>query len=111
MQRLTLPPKPASAGEPASAAVEYHWRVRHHWVLQHGTPIKGISVSLWLQPERTRECILDFAYVAFDVHHPPSLPVMTDAVRRAIPAAIEAGWDPESRGRPFRFDVPIVAPK
>jgi hypothetical protein len=94
LQRLTLD------------AVEYHWRVRHAWVLQHGTPVKGVSVSVWLQPERTRECILDFAYEAFDVYHPPSLPTLAAAVRAAIPAARAEGWDPESRGRPYRFDVP-----
>ena len=79
-------------------------------MLQHGEPIKGISVSVWLQPERTRELILDFAFAAFDLNHPPSRAVLAEAVKAATSAAIAArapaGWEPESRGRSFRFDVP-----
>ena len=88
--------------------VEYHWRMRHLWVLQYSTPVKGISISVWLQTERTRELILDLPYSLFNPLRPASKPALVNAVRHAIPAAIADGWDPESRGRAYRFEVPEV---
>jgi hypothetical protein len=95
-----------STGRITVDGVEYSWRVRHTWVLQHGVGVKGISISVWLQPEKTRELILDFPFATFNMHRPPSHVALADAVKVAVTAAIAAGWDPESRGRPFRFDVP-----
>ena len=69
-----------------------------------GKGIKAVSVSVSLQPERTRELILDFTVKVNDGDAPSDARVL-----RALPAAIrsarEAGWDPESRGRAFRHEI------
>src|ERR1051325_7206557 len=43
----------------------YFWKLRHGWVTEQDIGAKGISVSVSLKPERTRELILDFAVTAF----------------------------------------------
>jgi hypothetical protein len=81
----------------------YAWSYRHGWVVW-GKGIKAVSVSVSLQPERTRELILDFTVKVNDGDAPSDARVL-----RALPAAIrsarEAGWDPESRGRAFRHEI------
>ena len=82
---------------------EYAWSFRHGWVVW-GKGIKAVSISVALQPGRTRELILDFTVNVADGGTPSDARVL-----RALPAAIrsarEAGWDPESRGRAFRHEI------
>jgi hypothetical protein len=86
---------------------DYAWSYRHGWVVW-GKGIKAVSVSVSLRPERTRELILDFTVnVAEGDAAPPESRVL-DALAAAIRSAIEAGWDPESRGRAFRHEVADV---
>jgi hypothetical protein len=83
---------------------EYAWSYRHGWRVW-GKDIKVISLSVALKPQRTRELILDFTVkVGADVATPGEARV-TRALEGAIRSAIEAGWEPESRGRAFRFEV------
>ncbi len=87
--------------------VDYRWSRRHGWLTRDGR-VKVVSLSIALRPERTRELILDFS-----VETRPDDPTPADArVERALPAAIRralaAGWDPESRGRAFRMEIPDV---
>ena len=84
--------------------VEYEWSFRHGWVV-FGKGIKAVSVSVALRPERTRELILDFTVSLDDEDPAPSDARVIAALAPAIRAAREAGWDPESRGRAFRFPV------
>ena len=85
---------------------DYFWRFRHGWVQDQEVGLKGVSVSVWRKPERTRELILDFSADAFARDRTPSRTTLSGALRPAIKAAVEAGWDPESRGREFRINVP-----
>lgn len=83
---------------------EYAWSYRHGWRVR-GKSIKAISVSVSLRPERTRELILDLTATVRP--EDPTLPEarVVNALGDAIRAAVEAGWDPESRGRAFRFEI------
>jgi hypothetical protein len=84
---------------------EYAWSYRHGWQVRRNKNIKAISVSVSLRPERTRELILDLtATVGPEDPTPPEARVV-NALGDAIRAAVDAGWDPESRGRAFRFEV------
>lgn len=82
----------------------YAWSYRHGWVVW-GKGIKAVSVSVALHPGRTRELILDFT-VNVAVGDAPSDARVLKALPAAIRSAQEAGWDPESRGRAFRHEVP-----
>lgn len=83
--------------------VEYAWSYRHGWVVW-GKGIKAVSVSVSLQPGRTRELVLDFTVNVGD-NDAPSDARVARALPDAIRSAIGAGWDPESRGRAFRHEI------
>ena len=82
---------------------EYAWSYRHGWVVW-GKGIKAVSVSVSLQPGRTRELVLDFTVNVAATDTPSDARVLR-ALPDAIRSAIAAGWDPESRGRAFRHEI------
>jgi hypothetical protein len=69
-----------------------------------GKGIKAVSVSVSLHPGRTRELILDFTVNVADGDSPSDARVLR-SLPSAIRSAMEAGWDPESRGRAFRHEI------
>jgi hypothetical protein len=81
----------------------YAWSYRHGWVVW-GKGIKAVSVSVSLHPGRTRELILDFTVNVADGDSPSDARVLR-SLPSAIRSAMEAGWDPESRGRAFRHEI------
>lgn len=83
---------------------EYAWEYRHGWVVW-GKGIKAVSLSVSLNPGRNRELILDFALRVDDDALPPPEKRVMKALEDGIRAAREAGWDPESRGRAFRYEL------
>jgi hypothetical protein len=84
--------------------VEYAWSYRHGWVVW-GKGLKAISLSVALNPGRNRELILDCALRMDDDAEPPSEERVMRALVEGIRAARDAGWDPESRGRAFRYEM------
>ena len=88
--------------------VAYAWSYRHRWVVW-GKGVKAVSVWVSLRPERTRELILDFTVdVGGEGDAAPPDSRVLDALAPAIRSALEAGWDPESRGRAYRHQVADV---
>jgi len=82
----------------------YAWAYRHGWLVW-GKGIKAISISVSLRPGRTRELILDFTMKVGPEDGPPSDAKVVQALEPAIRSAVKAGWDPESRGRAFRYEI------
>jgi hypothetical protein len=80
------------------------WTQRHAWFDRSAGLVRAYSISVALRPERTRELVLDVAFKMPDDIRPPSTAQMARALEAGIRAAREAGWDPESRGRAFRFE-------
>ncbi len=83
--------------------VAYAWSQRHGWMVW-GKGIEAVSVSVSLRPGRTRELILDFTITVQDAS-PPTPDRLRRALEPAIRSALDAGWDPESRGRAFRHEI------
>jgi hypothetical protein len=81
----------------------YAWRYRHGWTVW-GKGIRAMSISVCLNPERTRELILGFT-LRVSEGGPSSEARVARALEEGIRSAREAGWDPESRGRAFRYEV------
>lgn len=81
----------------------YSWSYRHGWQVW-GKGIKAISLSVSLEPGRTRELILDLTLKLGPEGTPEAARVL-GALEDGIRSAREAGWDPESRGRAFRHEV------
>jgi hypothetical protein len=84
--------------------VGYAWVYRHGWRVW-GKDIRIVSISVSLRPDRTRELILDFTVTVSPQDDMPSETRLAQALPAAIRSACDAGWDPESRGRAFRFEV------
>ena len=87
---------------------ELLWELRHGWVHDNVVGLKGISISVWHEPGRTRELVIDFPFSAFGRERSPRQKDLIEKLVPAIRAAIEGGWDPESRGRTVRYDVPAA---
>lgn len=80
------------------------WSQRHEWFDRSAGLTRVYSLSVALRPERTRELVLDLSFQVKDDVTPPPTALMAKALESGIRAACEAGWDPESRGRAFRFE-------
>ena len=70
-----------------------------------GKGIQAISISVSIRPGRTRELILDLTLELSPQDDAPSEARVARALEAGIRAARDAGWDPESRGRAFRFEI------
>jgi UDP-N-acetylenolpyruvoylglucosamine reductase len=86
-------------------AAEYSWEYRHAWFVQREKSLRAISVRVTLDPGRNRELILDLSFQVPGLERNPSDAKVAAAVRDGIRGALEAGWDPESRGRAFRYEL------
>jgi hypothetical protein len=84
---------------------EYHWEVRHGWLVDSGLGLKGLSFSVWREPGRSRELIIDCQFSVFGLNQSPKRRELIKVLRSAIKAAIAAGWDADSRGHAFRFTM------
>jgi hypothetical protein len=82
----------------------FTWERRHAFVID-GKLLHAYSFSVALQPERTRELILDFTLRPEERGVPPSDKRVASMLEDGVRAALEGGWDPESRGRAFRFQL------
>jgi hypothetical protein len=86
------------------------------WVLRSEPQVttefghKGMSFSVHLAEGVRRELILEFPFPRNGakefVRYPEPPKIVPAAIEAAIRQAIEAGWRPSSRGRPFIFRVP-----
>lgn len=84
----------------------YEWELRRQPQPRGGGEWDGLAVSLRLKDFK-REAIVQFP-MAMRANGRPDLEkqrVNVEAVRNAVTAAIEAGWNPTSRGKPVVFDV------
>ena len=83
---------------------DYAWTYRHGFLVW-GKGIRAISLSVCLKPERTRELILDFTLEVNADDGPPPEKRLVRVLEAGIRSALDAGWDPESRGRAFRHEI------
>lgn len=95
----------AAHSEVSVSGTGYLWERRHGWVVW-GKGVRVLSVSVWLDPGRTRELILDLTLRADTVGDQPPEPLVLEKVAEGIRAALDAGWVPDSRGRAFRLELP-----
>ena len=81
---------------------EMIWEKRHPIFLDWRKELKGVSVSVWIRPGKTKELILDVLFDVYGLDRFPNLDRWNQVLALAIRSAMEAGWDPESRGAAFR---------
>src|ERR1700753_3578017 len=71
---------------------DYFWKVRHSWLVDSGKGLKGISVSVWRDPGKTREIVIDFPFALFGLNRSPKRSDLVAALIPAIRSGIKAGW-------------------
>ena len=104
-------PKRRKRAMEATATVaghEIHWVLRSEaqWTPDGG--FKGVTFSVHLADMKHRELILEFPYPQPKVHgyqFPAKPKILPEKIDAGIQQAIDAGWRPTSRGRPFIFEV------
>ena len=90
--------------------LRHRWSLRHEAVWTRGEGWTGLTIVISLDEERTREAVLEFPLLpGHRLRRPKVLPAYVQA---AIRAALKAGWDPNSRGKPALYvlepgDVPV----
>jgi hypothetical protein len=83
------------------------------WTLErepkwHTDGPRGLAISVKLSEGNHKELLLEYPYPKWkpgpvrNLERPRIMPVVIEA---GIRAAMEAGWDPTSRGRVFAFQV------
>lgn len=84
----------------------YHWELRRQPRPVAGNRWEGLAVTLRHQDFK-RDAIVQFPAPLRPNGRPDveKQRVDLDAVRNAVTASIEAGWDPTSRGKAMVFDV------
>jgi hypothetical protein len=87
--------------------LELQWHVRHFGGLSHmyDTP-RGLSVGVCVEPGRSRELVIEFAYADYFFDAPSQQSEFEKRLCILIEEAIVAGWVPDSRGRAFVFAAP-----
>lgn len=91
--------------------LQHRWSLRHEAVWGRAEGWTGLTVAISLDEPRTREAVLAFPPLpGHRLQRPKVHPAQVEA---AIRAAMQAGWDPHSRGKPVHFaldpeDVPLV---
>ena len=93
------------AGAVTVDGIEYSWEFRHASRFDSSVGLCGLSVVVCLRPGETRDLIIDFPITTFDPKGKPPKAVLVHHLASAIRSALAAGWEPESRGKPFRFNV------
>ena len=89
---------------------EFRWNVHREpqWCTEHGW--KGLVIAVEPAVEPQRRLIIKYPFPeskAVGTFRRMQLPKISvpDVVARIV-EAIDAGWNPDSRGKPFVFDVP-----
>ncbi len=90
---------------------DFNWRVHRQpqWCTADGW--KGLAIHVELARNSQRDLILEFPFKITNRRSTPhrQRPSVSDKqIANAISAAIASGWEPESRGKTFMFEVDEV---
>ncbi len=67
------------------------------------THLRGITARVSLAEAATRELVIEFDPQDYPAKRPASPAQLAARIQECTQQAIDAGWRPESRGKPFRF--------
>ena len=67
------------------------------------THVRGISARVCLMDENTRELVIEFDAQDYPPKRPASPAQLALRIQEYTAKAIDSGWRPGSRGKPFYF--------
>ena len=80
------------------------WTLKSEQIWQPNGEHVGLRLSVERQDEAHRELVLEYPFQEGARIERPDID--RDRLGRDIRRAMEAGWNPKSRGRPFHFVLP-----
>ena len=99
-----------SSGQFKLGADKFSWNVKHYAGESSATThLRGISARVCLADGGTRELVIDFDPADYPPKKPPSSAQLSARIQEYTQKAIDAGWRPESRGKPYRFAAERLA--
>ncbi len=87
----------------------YAWQIRYY--AGATTPFmdaRGMSVEVTLEGVNRKELIIDFAFKDYGFGKPRSINMVADRLKKCVPLALAKGWEPETKGKPFRVDAEFL---
>lgn len=93
-----------SSGSFTIGAERFTWMVKHYaGEFSSDTNFRGISARVCLEGAKFRELVIDFDRQDYPLKRPASSQHFESRLKEYTEKAIEAGWRPDSRGKPFRI--------
>src|SRR5688572_4611609 len=96
-------------------SVGYDWSVHRQptWVTSGAPRLLGLAIQVTPEEPNTRELLLEFDISRGhrNMSHHQRFKVPNVRLLQCIRSAIEAGYDPSSRGKPFRFSAGSTEPQ
>jgi hypothetical protein len=84
-------------------SVRYDWFVRHLAGASNPySDARGISVEVALTGVSRKEMIVDFPFKDYGFLKPRSEAQLAERMKKCVRSALAKGWDPESKGKPYR---------
>ena len=65
----------------------------------------GICVSVSLADAKAKELVIDFPVIAYNYDRPKNNTDFEKRLLTCVKRALELGWNPEKRGKPFRMSA------
>jgi hypothetical protein len=95
-----------SSGDFTIGADKFTWIVKHYaGEFTSNTNFRGISARVCLAEAKSRELVIDFDVQDYPLKRPASSQQFELRIIEYTQKAIEAGWRPDSRGKPFRISA------
>jgi hypothetical protein len=86
----------------------YEWWVERQPQWCHEDSWKGVLLGVQITKQKSRSCLIQ---LPFEVKSSRSVPgrqrpkISQKQIESYIREALEAGWEPESKGKPFQYEV------
>jgi hypothetical protein len=88
-----------------------HWTIKREPQFRDDWGYGGLTFSVTAAEGKYRELVLEYPFPEAQPNSPKFIPqrpkIVPEHIAADIRLAMEAGWDPFSRGRPFIFQVPM----
>jgi hypothetical protein len=96
-----------SSGQFTLGEESFIWSVKYYGgESSANTHVRGLSARVCLSAGQTRELVIEFDPTEYPAKRPASVPQLAARIQEVTALAIEDGWKPDSRGKPYRFEAP-----
>lgn len=82
----------------------FTWLSKHYsGEVSPDSNFRGLSARVCLADAKCRELVIEFDAHDYPLNRPASVPQFAARIKEYTQKAIDAGWRPDSRGKPYRL--------